>query len=148
MPSARRNRGINSAELCAIAGSCDGGSVRPVSPPSSPSPTFAMRDTKSREYRAALRQRTDSAARAPALRFLRFYEAKVIYTARFTAAFLPPFSLYLPPRAGPPTEYRCHDEGLYFSNSTFPPSPARRAMHLSLLARLSTFDGHCAKRPR
>lgn len=50
MPSARRNRGINSAELCAIAGGCDGGSVRPVSPPSSSSPTFVMRDTKGREY--------------------------------------------------------------------------------------------------
>lgn len=42
----------------------------------------------------------------PLLRFLGFYEAKVIYSARFTAAFLPPSSLCPSPQAGPPTEYR------------------------------------------
>lgn len=115
-----------------MASGCGGGSGRPVS--SSPPPllpTFVMRDTKGprecRECRAALRQQTNSAAGPdplnPLLRFLRFYEAKVIYTARFTAPFLPPSSPCLPPRAGPPNEYRYHDEGLYSSNSTFPLGP-------------------------
>lgn len=67
----------------------------------------------------------------PFLRFLGFYEAKVIYGARFTAAFLPPSSLCPSPPGRPIDRVSAgHDQGLYFSSSTFPLAPARRAMHL------------------
>lgn len=126
--------------------SCGGGSGRPVSPPSSSSSsTFAMRDTKGRECRAALRRRTDSAARPrPSLPVPQIPPLLRGESHLHRAIYGCVFSILLPLPSAPsrPTDRVSMPRRiLLLENSTFLLGPDRRV----LLARLSTFDGRCAK---